>query len=315
MRRGSALRRCGVVMPALLLLFACGGDDSGDDDSNGERSADGSEAELVTWMGALCDAAAGSIQGLPTPMAAPGATTEADRQPLLDFLVDAQAAVASATEDADALPAPPTAAARDVADTYRSDLDTLAEDLAGYAANASALPAESLDNVYVVAGVQVVSFQPGGEEMSEYLDGRTDLTEAYQQAPACSGEPTTETTSASSATGGTPEEREAALLADIQATFQDEPGGDQQVLDSVYSICAALDATDPDRYFPPENVDPAQASALAADLAGLSPAEVLDSLGRVMGNPVTVGVMASLGAEHICPEHTDSIEDWRATPG
>jgi hypothetical protein len=34
-----------------------------------------------------------------------------------------------------------------------------------------------------------------------------------------------------------------------------------------------------------------------------------------MGNPVTVGVMARLGAEHICPEHSAAIEEWFAALG
>lgn len=324
--RPRRLARAALCVSALALTaasFGCGGEDGqGSDGGNGGQADDGASGELVDWMGQLCEAVSQSVQGLPSPISEPEATTEADRQPLLDFLAEAQSAVSTAQEAADALPDPPTAAAGEVAEAFRGDLDGLASELSELTTSATVLPADRLANVYVVGGVAVVSFSPGGEEMSDYLDGRPALAEAYREAPSCSGERTTTTASEGSegsegsgpsTTAGTQAEREAALLEDIRTTFADEPGGDQQVLETVYQICASLDATDPDRFFPPEGVDPAQASSLAETLAGQPPTEVLDSLGRVLGNPVTVLVIARLGAEHICPEHGDAIEAWAAS--
>jgi hypothetical protein len=311
-RRGRRLGRRGLVLPALLVgLVACGGDDV-----NGGRAGGGPDDALVDWMGQLCDAASQSVQSLPYPTATPEVATEADRQPLVDFLTATQAALSTAIEAADALPRPPTAAAADVAQAYRADLDELANRISEDVVLATRFPAAELRNIYIVDGVAVISFQPGGENMSEYLEGNAVLRRAHQQAPACSGDRTSTTTEAGppTTTAGTPEEREAALLADIRETFADQPGGDQQVLGRVYDICAALDATDPDRFYPPENVDPARATSLVESLAGRSRTEVLESFGRVLGNPVTVGVMARLGAEHVCPEHSDAIEEFMASP-
>jgi hypothetical protein len=299
------LRRYVPLLPCLLLLFACGGDDT-DDEQPGARR----DTALVDWMDEVCSAVAQSIQALPYPMPAPGATTEADRPPLLGYLAEARTALDTSIEAADALPRPPSAAARDLTERYRADLDELAAELREYEVNATTFPAAGLDSVYTLVGVTIVEFQPGGDEMSEYLEGHADLTEAYGQAPTCSGGRSTTTDSRPSTTAGTPEEREAALRADIEETFADQPGGDQQVLDLAYAICASLDATDPDRYYPPENMDPARASSLVETVAGLSRVEVLESLGRIEANPVTVGLVARLAARHICPEHSEAVEDF-----
>jgi hypothetical protein len=69
-------------------------------------------------------------------------------------------------EAADALPTPPTASAREAADTYRRDLDEQAGELADHHVSAVALPAEALQNIYVLAGIGLVSFQPRRDDRS-----------------------------------------------------------------------------------------------------------------------------------------------------
>jgi hypothetical protein len=314
--QGVPLRRYLTLLPCLLLLFACG---SGDDGPGGQAGGE-QDAELAEWMGQVCDAAAQSIQSLPSPMQAREATTEADRQPLVAYLAEARTALDGSIEAAEALPRPPTTSARELASAYRDDLDELAAQLREYEVNATTLPGAALSSLYTLVPVVVVGFQPGGEEMSEYLEGHADLADAYQQAPSCSGDQSTttaagpSTTTGPSTTAGTPEEREAALRADVADTFVDQPGGDQQVVDLVYTICASLDATDPDRYYPPENIDEARASSLVEAVAGYTPIELLESIGRIDGNPVLVGQIALLAARHICPEHTAVIEQYASNP-
>jgi hypothetical protein len=325
MGRASArrVRYLSPFPPALLLLFACGGG-ARDHRAGGEASA-----ELVDWMNGFCETVSHLVRDLPSPTPAPDPTTEADRQPLLDFLEASQRTVSAAEAAIENLPEPPTAAATGLVEVYREDLDELASDLAGYTDNATRFPAGELRNIYIIGGIDVLTFAEqhavlpgvegtdsrgevilsGGEVMSEYLDGHVDLTEAHENAPACSGGGTT-TASGPPTTAGTREEREVALRGDVREHFADWPGGDQQVIEHVYRICAALDATNPDRFYPPENTDPATAASLAESLAGRSRTEILDSMGRILGNRVSATIAAGLGAKHICPEHAAAIEEY-----
>lgn len=167
---------------AISLLAACGGGGGADEE---EEADPGPDAELVSWMGDFCEAR--WSLALPDPLIVSGPITEADRQPLLDFLADMNAALAAADEAVVALAAPPTAAGNDLVDSYRADLDDLLSEMTEYADQAAVFPLDGLAAVHRLSGVSAVSFLPGGEDLSDYLEGHADLTEAYQHAPACSG--------------------------------------------------------------------------------------------------------------------------------
>jgi hypothetical protein len=179
-----------LTVLAVVLLSACGG---GEADEEGADA--GARAELVAWMGDFCEARE-SLLELPSPLPHPGTITEADRQPLLDFLADMDAALAAAEEAVVGLPTPPVAAGSDVVDSYRADLDEQRSQMAEYSVMATAFPPDGLENVYVISGIAAISFLPGGDDLSDYLDGQDDLTQAYQEAPACSGSGTSTTPAA-----------------------------------------------------------------------------------------------------------------------
>jgi hypothetical protein len=138
----------------------------------------------LLWMDDFCEAR-WSLE-LPDPLPPADPITEADRQPLLDFLANMDAALAAADEAVVALPAPPTAAGNDLVESYRADLAELRSEMEEHAANAAVFPLEGLAAVYRLSGVGAVSFSPGGTDLSDYLEGHADLADAFEQASACS---------------------------------------------------------------------------------------------------------------------------------
>jgi hypothetical protein len=186
---------------AVALLSACGGGDEGEEarertpgqNADGGDGDDGSSApgapapEVVQWMGDFCEAKKLLID-MPFPPETNVPSTEADRRPLLDFLGETSSVLTDADEAAAALPPPPpgtAAAGNELVDSYRDDLDELLSKMDEYTADAVVFPAEDLDSVRVLSGVDVVTFSPGGEGMSDYLRGHPDLAAAYDDATAC----------------------------------------------------------------------------------------------------------------------------------
>ncbi|MEO3753644.1 hypothetical protein [Streptomyces sp. B6B3] len=194
--RTAMSRRLLPLLFTTLLLSACGG--GGDNGPTAPASTPGgatedgeaaADPELDAWMGDFCAAydtfldAWLEVSVLVRP--APDPTTEADRAPLLDFLTAIQTALATGDGAAADLPEPPVPAGNDVVDHYRADLEDLRVQIAEYENNALLLPADALDNVYILSGMEVVTFLPGGEDMSEYLADHSDLAAAHERAPAC----------------------------------------------------------------------------------------------------------------------------------
>jgi hypothetical protein len=181
-RRPRMSRRYLPALIAALLLAACGGGGgrANDDDANS-----GPDADLVAWMDGFCEAR-WSLE-LPELLPPADPITEANRQPLLDFLADIDAALAAADEAVVALPAPPTAAGNGLVESYRTDLEGFRSEMEEHAANAAVFPLEGLAAVYRLSGVGAVSFSPGGAGLADYLEGHADLADAFQEASACSG--------------------------------------------------------------------------------------------------------------------------------
>lgn len=175
-----------AVLSLLLLAAACGG-------SPAPTARPSSAALLVTWMGKFCTAS-DTLLKMPSPLPNPGnTTTEADRPPLEKFLTDAGTVLTSAKQAFAKVPAGPTKSADDMLGLYRRNIDSALGTDAKYATEARIFPAGDLDDIYVLAGLDIGLFdpagypQPGYGALDKYLSAHPDLKTAYHRAPACEG--------------------------------------------------------------------------------------------------------------------------------
>lgn len=126
----------------------------------------------------------------------------------------------------------------------------------------------------------------GGGEEAGPAETRPESTTT---APADS----TTTAPAESTTAAPPSPPEAALLAEAADLFADRPGRDEEVLDTSRALCGALDEA---------------AGAQSSTAATFT----LMAMFRSMGDEAAT-VLARLAAEHLCPQHTATVEGFIAS--
>lgn len=181
-----------AALGAVLLLSACAKDGGEEADGAPPARADGQadagsdprpDSELVTWLDDFCDAR--FAVDLPYPPVAPMPSTETDRQPLLDYLADVDAALVAAKDAVLALPPPPVEAANDLVEAYVADVEEFQSRIDEHTSRAGSFPADRLDAVYRLSGLDIVSYVPGGEAWQDDVEASPELSGAYEEATSC----------------------------------------------------------------------------------------------------------------------------------
>lgn len=187
-------RRIPLLILTALLVSGCGGsggsggaettksppaDDSAAKPSASRSASTAVSAALVTWMGDWC--AAEELLEFPAPLSIPATTTEADREPVKEFLEDSLSTLTKTKNAAAKLGAAPSADAKSALADYREDVGDMHKETAEARTKASVYPAHGLASLYRLTAMEQVT----REGILGHLDGHPDLKAAYKQSPDC----------------------------------------------------------------------------------------------------------------------------------
>lgn len=169
------IRSSSVLLVAAFALTAC---------SSSAPTTPGPDPALVTWIGQVCRAAR-AFDPMPPFLGLKDPTTEADRQPLLDWFQKVTTTMRTAQNAFAKVDTPPTPTARTMLDTLRKDLTGAVGQLIHEAGNAVLLPADKLTAVYALSIVAASPWEQGGPKLGYYLKDHPDLNAAHDHAPPC----------------------------------------------------------------------------------------------------------------------------------